>query len=207
MATAPIGAGVRPARFLPRSDVLKIEQGPADRPVPYEHNPRANDAAVDAVARSIEAFGFRQPVLVDGSGVVIIGHTRLRAAKQLGLTHVLAHVAEGLSEAQVKALRISACVLVVVCASSAPITALRISVAKSGELANCSFVLLAACWRSVSDSSTFPLTEVRIRESQLLPPYRHRTAGFPDDAEAHVPPALARRPLVSRSGAARRRRH
>lgn len=56
---------------------------------PYEHNPRIiPQAAVDAVARSIQAFGFRQPIVVDGSGVILAGHTRYRAAQQLGMTEV-----------------------------------------------------------------------------------------------------------------------
>lgn len=56
---------------------------------PYEHNPRIiTQAAVDAVARSIQAFGFRQPIIVDGNGVILAGHTRYKAAQQLGLTEV-----------------------------------------------------------------------------------------------------------------------
>lgn len=56
---------------------------------PYDRNPRIiPQAAVDAVARSIQAFGFRQPIVVDGSGVILAGHTRYRAAQQLGMTEV-----------------------------------------------------------------------------------------------------------------------
>ena len=51
---------------------------------PYEHNPRINDAAVDAVATSIKEFGFRQPIVVDEQNVIIVGHTRWKAAKKLG---------------------------------------------------------------------------------------------------------------------------
>jgi DNA modification methylase len=86
---------------------LHVEIRRIDQITPYHRNPRVNDAAVDAVAHSIEAFGFRQPVVVDGEGVVIIGHTRLKAATKLGLTEVPVHVAEGLSADQVKALRIA----------------------------------------------------------------------------------------------------
>ena len=49
-----------------------------------------------------------------------------------------------------------ACVLMEVCASSAPMMAFNSSVFRSGELANCSLVLFAACCLSVSDSSSFP---------------------------------------------------
>lgn len=56
---------------------------------PYERNPRIiSQAAVDAVAKSIEAFGFRQPIVVDGRGVILAGHTRYKAAQQLGLAEV-----------------------------------------------------------------------------------------------------------------------
>lgn len=56
---------------------------------PYDRNPRIiPQAAVDAVAKSITAFGFRQPIVVDGHGVILAGHTRYRAAQQLGLTEV-----------------------------------------------------------------------------------------------------------------------
>jgi ParB-like nuclease domain len=67
---------------------------------PYENNPRLNDAAVDAVAASILAFGFRQPIVVDEAGVIIVGHTRYKAALKLGLTEVPVHVAVGLSPAR-----------------------------------------------------------------------------------------------------------
>src|ERR1700692_4480694 len=74
---------------------------------PYENNPRANDAAVEAVARSIREFGFRQPIVVDEVGVIIVGHTRYKAALKLGLQQVPVHVAVGLSPAQAKAYRIA----------------------------------------------------------------------------------------------------
>ena len=74
---------------------------------PYEDNPRANDAAVEAVARSIKEFGFRQPIVVDEHSVIIVGHTRYKAAIKLGLEEVPVHVASGLTPAQVKAYRIA----------------------------------------------------------------------------------------------------
>ena len=55
---------------------------------PYEKNPRFNDGAVEAVANSIKEFGFQQPIVVDKDLVVVVGHTRLKAAEQLGLTEV-----------------------------------------------------------------------------------------------------------------------
>jgi hypothetical protein len=52
---------------------------------PYEKNPRLNDKAVAAVAASLKEFGFRQPLVVDKEGVLIAGHTRLKASLLLGL--------------------------------------------------------------------------------------------------------------------------
>ena len=60
---------------------------------PYPQNPRVNDDAVDAVAASIREFGFKQPLVVDTEGVIIVGHTRWKAAKKLGLEKVPVHVA------------------------------------------------------------------------------------------------------------------
>ena len=74
---------------------------------PYEHNPRKNEAAVDAVATSIREFGFRQPIVIDEAGVIICGHTRYKAAKKLGLAKVPVHVAKDLSPQQVRAYRLA----------------------------------------------------------------------------------------------------
>jgi DNA modification methylase len=74
---------------------------------PYENNPRINDAAVDAVAASIKEFGFRQPIVVDEEGVIIVGHTRYKAALKLGMETVPVHVATGLTPAQARAYRLA----------------------------------------------------------------------------------------------------
>jgi ParB-like chromosome segregation protein Spo0J len=74
---------------------------------PYENNPRDNDAAVEAVAESIKAWGFRQPVVVDENDVIIVGHTRYKAALKLGMTEVPVHVARGLTPEQARAYRIA----------------------------------------------------------------------------------------------------
>lgn len=74
---------------------------------PYERNPRQNDAAVSAVATSIKEFGFRSPILVDSDGVIICGHTRLKAAAMLGMETVPVLVADDLPPAKVRALRIA----------------------------------------------------------------------------------------------------
>lgn len=86
---------------------MNVELKPIDSIKPYARNPRRNDAAVNAVASSITAYGFRQPIVVDKDGVIVCGHTRWKAAKQLGLTTVPVHVATELTEAQCKAYRLA----------------------------------------------------------------------------------------------------
>lgn len=85
----------------------KIELWPIDKIVPYERNPRINEPAIDAVARSIDEFGFRQPIVVDAKGVIVVGHTRWKAAKKLCLAKVPVVVAKDLSADQAKAYRIA----------------------------------------------------------------------------------------------------
>ena len=86
---------------------MQIQQRKLDEIFPYEGNPRVNDDAVDAVARSIQEFGFRQPIVVDEDGVIIVGHTRYKAAQKLGLETVPVHVAKGLTPEQIKAYRVA----------------------------------------------------------------------------------------------------
>ncbi len=74
---------------------------------PYERNPRINDQAVDAVAASLAEFGFRQPIVVDADGVIIVGHTRWKAAQKLGLDNVPVHVATDLTPEQIRGYRIA----------------------------------------------------------------------------------------------------
>ena len=75
------------------------------KPCPY--NPRRNDHAVAAVAAAIREFGFRQPLVLDEDGVIVVGSTRYKAALQLGLEEVPVHVATGLSPEQIRAYRIA----------------------------------------------------------------------------------------------------
>ena len=86
---------------------MKVEEIETSRIIPYANNPRHNDQAVSAVAASIKEFGFRQPIVTDETMTILVGHTRLKAAQNLGLSVVPVHVAEGLTEAQKKAYRIA----------------------------------------------------------------------------------------------------
>lgn len=73
----------------------------------YENNPRNNDGAVEAVAESIREFGFKVPIVIDTNGVVVAGHTRLLAARQLGLSAVPCIVADDLTDEQIRAFRLA----------------------------------------------------------------------------------------------------
>lgn len=74
---------------------------------PYPNNPRKNDDAVTATANSIKEFGWQQPIIVDKDNIIIAGHTRYKAAKQLNMDKVPVVVAKNLSKEQVKAYRLA----------------------------------------------------------------------------------------------------
>jgi DNA modification methylase len=87
---------------------MQIELWPIDRPKDYPKNARKWSAqAVKKVASSIHAYGWRQPVVVDADGVIVIGHLRRAAGKFLGLTEVPVHVARDLTPAQIRGLRLA----------------------------------------------------------------------------------------------------
>ena len=73
---------------------------------PYDKNPRKNKEAVKYVAESIKKFGFKQPIVIDKNNVIVCGHTRLLAAKQLGLKEVPCILADDLTEEQINAYRL-----------------------------------------------------------------------------------------------------
>lgn len=86
---------------------MRLRQIKTDNLIPYERNPRKNDNAVDMVANSIKEFGFKVPIVVDRNKVVVCGHTRLKAAKRLGMEKVPCIVADDLTDEQVKAFRLA----------------------------------------------------------------------------------------------------
>lgn len=86
---------------------MQIEMWAVDRPRPFDRNPRFNDRAVEPVARALREFGFRQPIVVDRDGVIVVGHTRWRAAKSIGMTEVPVHVAADLTAEQASAYRLA----------------------------------------------------------------------------------------------------
>lgn len=87
---------------------MSVEAWPIERVIPFEGNPRTiTEAAVIKVASLIEAFGWRQPIVVDEKDVIIVGHTRRLAAMRLGLKTVPVHVAVGLSDHEAAAYRLA----------------------------------------------------------------------------------------------------
>jgi hypothetical protein len=88
-------------------DSLDIVYVSMDEITPYENNPRMNDGAVESVAKSISEFGFKVPIVLDKDYVIVCGHTRYKAAKQLGLTEVPCVIAADLTPKQVKAFRLA----------------------------------------------------------------------------------------------------
>lgn len=74
---------------------------------PYEKNPRRNDEAVKYVAASIEQFGFKVPLVVDRNGIIVAGHTRYKAALELGMEEVPCIIADDLTDEQIKAFRLA----------------------------------------------------------------------------------------------------
>lgn len=86
---------------------LQIEYLPTEELIPYENNPRHNDEAVEYVANSIKDFGFKVPIVIDANNVIVSGHTRLKAAKRLGLTELPCIRADDLTEEQIKAFRLA----------------------------------------------------------------------------------------------------
>ena len=86
---------------------MEIVNIAVDKLVPYENNPRNNTEAIQYVANSIKEFGFKVPLVIDSDNIVICGHTRLLAAKQLGLKDVPCVVADDLTDEQIKAFRLA----------------------------------------------------------------------------------------------------
>lgn len=87
--------------------IEKIEQWEIGRLIPYARNPRKNDHAVDKIASAIREFGFKVPIIAKSNGDVVDGHLRLKAAQKLGMDTVPVVIADDLTDAQVKAFRLS----------------------------------------------------------------------------------------------------
>lgn len=89
------------------SDMMQIIYRDIDDLEPYANNPRLNEEAVKYVANSIREFGWKVPVVIDRNNVIVAGHTRVKAAKQLGIREIPCIVADDLTEDQIKAFRLA----------------------------------------------------------------------------------------------------
>lgn len=92
---------------MEKNDDLRVIYKNVDELIPYENNPRKNDNAVEYVKNSIKDFGFKVPVVIDKDNIVVAGHTRLKAAKELDLDRIPCIVAKDLNEEQIKAFRLA----------------------------------------------------------------------------------------------------
>ena len=92
--------------MVPTKD-LRVKYVPVGDVRPYEDNPRRNDGAVQAVAASLREFGWKQPIVVDADGTIVVGHTRYKAALALEMTHVPVVVASDLTPEQCAAYRLA----------------------------------------------------------------------------------------------------
>lgn len=86
---------------------MKIVNKKIEEIKPYENNPRFNDDAVEYVANSIKEFGFKVPMVIDKNGEIVAGHTRYKAALELGLEEVPCIIADDLTDEQIKAFRLA----------------------------------------------------------------------------------------------------
>lgn len=86
---------------------MQIVEKDIDELTPYENNPRKNDKSVDYVANSISQFGFKVPIVIDSSGVIVAGHTRYKAAVKLKIETIPCIVADDLTDEQIKAFRLA----------------------------------------------------------------------------------------------------
>ena len=86
---------------------MQIIELPLNQIKPYAKNPRSNGEAVKFVKKSIKAFGFKVPIVIDSDGEIVAGHTRYEAAKSLNLESVPCIVADDLNDEQIKAFRLA----------------------------------------------------------------------------------------------------
>ena len=148
--------------------MLQFETWPIDRCIDYARNPRKNDHAVDDMAAAIREYGFRVPIVATSDGTVVDGHLRLKAAKKLALDEVPVILADDLTEAQIKAF--------------------RLSVNKTAEFAQWDMDLLKIEMQEL-DGLGFDLSLTGFGEDELAGLMADKTEGLTDPDEIPEPPA------------------
>ena len=99
---------MEPRSALKKSKVHAYKRVLINSLVPWKQNPRTHSATqIEQIRRSIQEFGFTNPLLVDENGQLVAGHGRLEAAKAEGMTELPVIELQGLSEAQKRALVIA----------------------------------------------------------------------------------------------------
>lgn len=93
--------------FCIKEEVMQVVMKSLEEIHPYENNPRINDKAAVAVAKSIEAYGFKVPIVIAADGEIVCGHTRYKAAQELKLKEVPCVIADDLTPEQIKAFRLA----------------------------------------------------------------------------------------------------
>lgn len=86
--------------------IMQVEKINISLVKPYWRNPRENKDGVEKVKRSIQEYGYRNPILVDKNNVIIAGHTRYKALLQLGYKEIEIIVAKDMDENKAKEYRI-----------------------------------------------------------------------------------------------------
>ena len=94
-------------RQLQEETILQIKEIAVGDIITYENNPRRNDKAVPPVMESIRQFGFKVPIILDRDGVIVAGHTRYKAALQLGMDKLPCIIADDLTDEQIRAFRLA----------------------------------------------------------------------------------------------------
>lgn len=86
---------------------LKLEKVRISEILEYENNPRNNDKAIEPVMNSIRKFGYVSPIIVDEEGVILAGHTRIKALREMGVEEVEVIRLKGLTDQEKKSYRIA----------------------------------------------------------------------------------------------------
>lgn len=146
------------------SKSVALQHWPLDRLIEYERNPRKNDHAVAQTAAAIKQFGFRVPILAKSDGLIVDGHLRLKAARQLGLATVPVLLADDMTEAQLKAFRLSVNKIADLALWDDELLALDLE-----ELQNLNFDMAAIGFSAEEIAALTPLVQTGLTDEDAVP--------------------------------------